>query len=205
MLYKVCGMRDKANVEALAELPIHMVGLNFYPNSKIFISVENDADAFDSISDDISLVGVFVNEEFDVVSEYIDSYQLDYVQLHGGESSMYCKLMKDLAGVIKVFGIDDDFDFKQTAEFEEADYFLFDTKTKDHGGSGQKFNWAKLDEYLGVTPFLLAGGIGPASASETLKIKHERFAGVDLNSKFETSPAVKDIRLINNFIKQTSK
>jgi len=204
MVYKICGMRDRANVEALSTLPIHMVGLNFYPKSKRYVSEENEETAFDSLSEDISLVGVFVDEEFDVVSSYIESYQLDYVQLHGSESSMYCTMMKDLAGVIKVFGVDSNFDFKSTTDFEDVDYFLFDTKTPAHGGSGTKFDWSKLNEYEGTTPFLLAGGIGSDDAKEIIAIKHPRFAGVDLNSKFETSPAVKDIRLINDFIKETS-
>lgn len=204
MLYKICGMRDGSNVEALSKLPIHMVGLNFYPASKRYISEDDDRDAFDSLSDDISLVGVFVKEEFDIVSEYIDAYQLDYVQLHGGESKMYCDAIKDLAGVIKVFSVDDDFDFKLTEAFESADYFLFDTKTKDYGGSGKKFNWNKLNEYKGHTPFLLAGGIGPGDAQEIQELKHDQFAGVDLNSKFESSPAVKEIDLIKEFIKETS-
>ncbi len=204
MLYKICGMRDKSNVEELSELAIHMVGLNFYPESKRYITDENDEDAFDSLSDDISLVGVFVQEEFDLVSDYIESYQLDYVQLHGGESSMYCNAMKDLAGVIKVFSVDDEFDFKSTEAFEDVDYFLFDTKTKDHGGSGNKFNWAKLDEYHGETPFFLAGGIGPDDYEIVKQIIHKQFAGVDLNSKFEISPALKNISLIKDFIKQTT-
>lgn len=197
-------MRDKANVEALSKLPIHMVGLNFYPPSKRYISTDDDADAFDSLSEDIQLVGVFVDEEFDIVSEYIESYQLDYVQLHGSESPMYCTAMKDLAGVIKVFGVDEEFDFNKTTAYEDVDYFLFDTKTKQHGGSGRKFDWTVLNNYTGDIPFLLAGGIGPEDNTEILKINHDKFAGVDLNSKFETSPAEKNIELIKDFIKETS-
>lgn len=204
MLYKICGMRDKENVQALSELPIHMVGLNFYPPSNRYISENNDADAFDSLSEDILLVGVFVDEEFDIVSDYVESFQLDYVQLHGSESPMYCTAMKDLAGVIKVFGVNEDFDFEKTKSYEDVDYFLFDTKTNEHGGSGRKFDWNVLNNYKGDIPFLLAGGIGPEDHAEILKINHVKFAGVDLNSKFETSPALKNIELINDFIKETS-
>jgi len=196
-------MRDKSNVAALSELPIHMVGLNFYPASKRYIAPDHAADSFDDLSEDIELVGVFVQEEFDIVTAYINSYQLDYVQLHGGESSLYCQCMKDLAGVIKVFSVDEDFDFSSTQEFSGMDYFLFDTKTKDYGGSGRKFEWEKLNEYQGDTPFLLAGGIGPNDADSILKLKHNQFAGVDLNSRFEDSPAVKNIDLIDKFIKAT--
>lgn len=193
-------MRAKENVAALSELPIHMVGLNFYPPSKRYISNEHEADSFDALSEDIELVGVFVQEEFDIVTEYINSYQLDYVQLHGGESSLYCQCMKELAGVIKVFSVDEDFDFTSTEVFDGMDYFLFDTKTKGYGGSGRKFDWTKLEEYKGNTPFLLAGGIGPKDAEEINKLQHLQFAGVDLNSGFETSPAMKDIDLIDKFI-----
>lgn len=204
MLYKVCGMRDKANVEALSSLPVHMVGLNFYPPSKRYINAGHPTDSFDSLSEDIELVGVFVQEEFDIVTDYINSYQLDYVQLHGGESSLYCKYMKELAGVIKVFSVDSAFDFSVTDEFEGMDYFLFDTKTEDYGGSGKKFSWEKLKEYQGSTPFLLAGGITPADGEEIMKLEHNQFAGVDLNSRFEDSPAIKNIDLIDKFIKATS-
>lgn len=204
MLYKICGMRDKENVQALSELSIHMVGINFYPLSKRYFSEEHEADAFDSLSEDIQLVGVFVDEEFDIVSEYVESYQLDYVQLHGSESPMYCTAMKELAGVIKVFGVGEDFDFAETKAYNDVDYFLFDTKTNEHGGSGRKFDWTKLNNYTVDIPFLLAGGIAPDDHKEILKINHNKFAGVDLNSKFEISPAVKNIELIKDFIKETS-
>ena len=204
MLYKVCGMRNKANVEALSKLPVHMVGLNFYPPSKRYINIDHATNSFDSLSEDIELVGVFVQEEFDIVTDYINGYQLDYVQLHGGESSLYCNCMKELAGVIKVFSVDSSFDFSVTDEFEGMDYFLFDTKTEDYGGSGKKFSWNKLKEYKGSTPFLLAGGITPDDGEEIMKLDHKQFAGVDLNSRFEDSPAIKNIELIDKFIKATS-
>ena len=105
--------------------------------------------------------------------------------------------------IIKAFSVDENFDFAQTQPFEgAAHYFLFDTKTAQHGGSGQKFNWKLLDKYEGHTPFLLSGGIGAGDAEEILKINHPKLTGVDLNSGFEDAPGMKNIEKLKSFINQ---
>jgi phosphoribosylanthranilate isomerase len=103
--------------------------------------------------------------------------------------------------VWKVFSIDDNFDFNKTKHYEGfAHKFLFDTKTPQHGGSGQKFNWGLLNQYTGQTPFFLSGGISAADTEGVKNIKHPQFLGLDLNSKFEISPALKDTRMLHKFL-----
>ena len=105
--------------------------------------------------------------------------------------------------IIKAFNVNENFDFETTLPYEKvADYFLFDTKTPLHGGSGQKFDWRLLDKYTGHIPFLLSGGIGPDDAEEILKINHPKLTGIDVNSGFEDEPGVKNIEKLKNFIDQ---
>jgi phosphoribosylanthranilate isomerase len=123
------------------------------------------------------------------------------VQLHGVELVKMCAELKKVGYiVIKAFPIAAAYNFKVTKDYEGAcDYFLFDTKTEAYGGSGLKFNWGMLDEYKGETPFILSGGIAADDAEALLKIEHPQFAGIDLNSKFEVSPGLKDVEKLNLF------
>ncbi|MBK5195968.1 MAG: phosphoribosylanthranilate isomerase, partial [Proteiniphilum sp.] len=132
--------------------------------------------------------------------------RLDILQLHGDESPAYCKELQDEGFlVIKAFGIETDqpFPTEEVQRYEACcDYFLFDTQTPIHGGSGKKFNWEILSAYNGDTPFLLSGGISPGDAEVVETFSHPKFQGIDLNSGFEASPAIKDVDLIQTFIEQ---
>jgi len=145
-------------------------------------------------------VGVFVNESLSKIVKIHKEYQLDLVQLHGSESVEYCMFLKELGiNIIKVFSIGDEFDFNETKDFQLATYFLFDTKGKLPGGNGVQFDWKLLSKYRGSTRFLLSGGIGPDHQEFELTGIHAACAGVDINSRFELSPGLKDIELIKEF------
>jgi len=197
LIVKVCGINREKNLNQISQLDVDMIGLNFYLGSKRFIN-----NISININSNIKRVGVFVDPTADEVEQYTKEAKLDYLQLHGSESPEFCKAMAETCPVIKAFGVDHDFDFAITKEYDFADYFLFDTKTILHGGSGEKFNWEKLNEYEGNIPFLLAGGIGPADAEHILQIEHPMFRGVDINSKFEIEPGIKNVRRVDEFIKQ---
>ena len=198
MIIKVCGMKHSDNIRDLQELPIDMMGMIFYEKSPRFV-YSNSKDV-DSIK---KRVGVFVNTDIDDIQKKIDEYKLDFIQLHGNESAELCKSVKESKPVIKAFSIANKDDFDKTADYEGiCEYFLFDTKTPDYGGSGIKFDWSILNSYQGNTPFLLSGGITSNDAEAIRTITHPLFAGIDLNSKFETSPGVKDIALLEKFIKE---
>jgi phosphoribosylanthranilate isomerase len=190
MKIKVCGMRDPMNIEAVAALRPDYMGFIFYPKSPRYIG-ETEKNL---VPENVIKTGVFVNESAEKINELIDRYNFDAIQLHGNESPEFCELFMDKLTVIKAFGIDKDFDFAQLEPYEVSiDYFLFDTKTDKHGGSGQSFDWSLLDQYQMDIPFFLSGGLSLENLEEVKAIKHPQFYGVDLNSKFEIEPGLKDI------------
>ncbi|MBN2805777.1 MAG: phosphoribosylanthranilate isomerase, partial [Prolixibacteraceae bacterium] len=128
-------------------------------------------------------------------------FHLDALQLHGSETPELCQKLKAKGfRIIKAFNLSKQNDFEAHAPF--CDFFLFDTPSEQHGGTGAKFDWSLLENYQGKTPFLLSGGIGPDDAEEVLQIQHPKLAGIDINSKFEISPGIKDTKQIERFIIQ---
>ncbi|MFD0793931.1 phosphoribosylanthranilate isomerase [Mucilaginibacter litoreus] len=193
MHIKVCGLKYPDNIKAVELLSPNYMGFICYQKSSRFID-EVDERALTDIPPHIKKTGVFVNEEAHTINTLIDKYHFDAIQLHGNESAELCKLFKGKFEVIKAFGVDDNFDFSILDAYESSvDYFLFDTKTVAHGGSGQTFNWGVLEKYKLSTPFFLSGGLSAENIKEVMQIKHPAFYGVDLNSRFELSPGLKDI------------
>jgi len=200
MIIKVCGIIEEQNMEAITSLPIEMVGLNFYPPSKRFLPYDN-MEIIDAIPAHVEKVGVLVNESADKAQELINDFDLDYLQLHGLESYDYCEELAEDCKLIKAFGIEEGDDIDQKVEgYEMCQYLLFDTKTPQHGGSGRKFDWNTLESYTGDVPFLLSGGIGPDDYDRILEVDHPMLVGVDINSKFEISPGIKNVESVASFV-----
>lgn len=201
MMIKVCGMRDEHNIRAVEHLDIDWMGFIFYPLSSRYVGEQ-----LSYLPEKVTRVGVFVNEQPEIVRKRAEQSRLQILQLHGKESPAYCReLKKQGYRVIKAFGIETDqpFPTENVQRYEgSCDYFLFDTKTPIHGGSGQKFNWELLNDYRGTIPFLISGGLSPGDAEVIKAFSHPQLMGVDLNSGFETSPAVKDTTLLQTFIEQ---
>ncbi len=198
---KVCGLNNQGSIEQLKELPINFMGFIFYKNSPRFFDNNISLEAIKIRSADIKKVGVFVNEASEVVLKLVREYQLDLVQLHGNETEIMCAELSNKVAVIKAFGINDEFDFIQLENYlPYVSYFLFDTNTKHYGGSGQQFNWQKLNEYEYDKPFFLSGGIDEESQEKIKQLNHPQLFGIDLNSKFEIEPGIKDINKLKNFI-----
>ena len=148
---------------------------------------------------------MFVNATIDDICQHVEDYALDVIQLHGKEAPTYIQALRSLYGdsiaIIKAFNIATTEDLQQTACYEgHADYFLFDTKAQQVGGNGTKFDWTVLDSYAGETLFLLSGGIGPDDAERVRAFHHPLLAGIDLNSRFELAPGLKDIQQLKTFI-----
>ena len=203
MKIKICGMKFPENIRAVAALKPDFMGFIFYPKSPRYAEPLDSA-ALSALPVSIKKIGVFVNENLENILTFVYKYKLDGVQLHGTELvEMSKELRKTGLMVIKAFPIAEAYNFRVTRPYEGVcDYFLFDTKTDAYGGSGVKFNWKMLDEYVGETLFLLSGGIAPDDAEAILKIIHPKFAGIDLNSKFEVKPGLKDVALLRNFLDQ---
>ena len=202
MFIKVCGMREGANVQEVTRLKPDLMGFIFYPKSKRFVGDDFDLSIVRSVMPEVQTVGVFVNEEVDKIISLVRKYSLDFVQLHGNESPASCQMLRDKGiKVLKAFGIHNEFDWTALEPYTAScDYFLFDTSTKDYGGSGVKFNWNTLNNYKLPTPFVLSGGIGPEDADVIKSISHPQLAGIDINSRFEVEPGLKDAGLLQTFI-----
>jgi phosphoribosylanthranilate isomerase len=197
---KICGMRDGENIMAVALLRPQYMGFIFYPKSPRFVGESFDIPA--NLPASIKRVGVFVSEANGVIMGKSKSLKLDLVQLHGNESPAQCDELKATGlGVIKVFSIDDDFNFESTKPFREVtDYFLFDTKGKYYGGNAKTFNWKILDKYDQEVPFFLSGGLSPDNVNTLGDLQKMNLHALDLNSGVEISPGLKDIEKIRTII-----
>jgi phosphoribosylanthranilate isomerase len=199
---KVCGMCDPLNVKEIAESKPDFMGFIFFPGSPRYVGEEPEMALFRNVPPGIKRIGVFVNENNHKILDLSMRTGLDMIQLHGNESPVSCILLKSSGlTIVKAFNIDKDFSFENLMQYMPVcDYFLFDTKSEKPGGNGRKFNWKKLAEYSLDKPFLLSGGIGPDDAGVIKSIKNRGFFAVDVNSRFETAPGIKDVALVKTFI-----
>ena len=221
MKIKVCGMRDAENIQQVKALGVNMIGLIFWPKSPRYVqSISTNAGiipdlknpAIKDISNpDASYVGVFVDEMPQNVVTHAYNYKLDYIQLHGNESPIYIDNLKNTLvpdilpniKIIKALSINEEADILKWKTYEgHVDMFLFDTKsTQTVGGTGKHFDWSLINMYDGNIPFLLSGGIGPDDAEAVKSFKHPMCVGIDLNSRFEKEPGMKDVDKLKAFLK----
>lgn len=195
MKIKVCGLTDHpANREIAAMSEIDLLGFIFYEQSKRFTGTTLS-------SEGKKRVGVFVNASLSTIRTAILEHDLDTVQLHGLETPELCRALRSEVTVVKAIGISDENDLRVISQYYGTiNYLLFDTKTPAHGGSGIVFPWELLRNYTGDIPFFLSGGIGPESVAALKQFHHPQFAGIDLNSRFETAPGIKDPVLVRQFL-----
>ncbi len=198
MKIKVCGMKHPENIKALVELNPDYMGFICYNLSSRYIA-DLQSDVLNTLPESICKTAVFVNEDLDKINALINQFGYNAVQLHGNESPAFCQALRGQVTVFKAFGVDDDFDFTQLNDYAgHVDYFMFDTKTIGHGGSGKTFNWDILAKYQLDIPFFVCGGLGPENIAGAKEIKHPAFYGVDLNSRFEIEPGLKNIDQLRN-------
>lgn len=225
MKLKVCGMKYVENIQEVAALQPDYLGFIFYEKSK-----RNFEGIIPELPKSIKKTGVFVNEIPEIVISLVEEYSLDAIQLHGDESETYVKDLKNQlterralfieenkhikkkknkhiiselpVEIIKVFGIKDNFDFQILKPYEDVvDFFLFDTKGKERGGNGTKFDWSVLKKYVSDKPFFLSGGIGLEDLEQLQIIGKSNLPiyAVDVNSKFESKPGLKNINEVKSF------
>ena len=190
---KVCGMRDAENIRQVADLGPDYMGFIFYPPSPRFVGA--DFRLLEESPAHIVRVGVFVNATNDEIKKQAMAIGFDHVQLHGSESVQQAASLAD-AGfkVIKVFSVDDTFDFAATKKYVSVvDYFLFDTKGKFHGGNARTFNWNVLQRYDQDVPFFLSGGISTENMNDITSLAGMNLFALDVNSGVEESPGVKSL------------
>lgn len=198
---KICGMKFPENISEIATLQPDYLGFIFYDKSpRYFKNLIPDLDK------SIKKVGVFVNPTFEEIEEKIKQYELDLIQLHGDESPEFCALIeKKLVKVIKAFSIYKEFNFKDLEKYYNyCSYYLFDTKGDNYGGNGTTFNWDTLKTYNLQKPYFLSGGIGPESKRDLKQFFGKDYSqnciAIDLNSKFEIEPGLKNPETLREFI-----
>ena len=219
MIIKVCGMRDADNIRDISALGVDMIGLIFYPPSPRYVQqFSSGAGIIPDYAPDMGKtplrVGVFVDDMPQNIVTRVYNYKLDYIQLHGNEpretlENLRATIDPDIKPkikIIKAISVSSAEDIKKYKEYVgAADLFLFDTKCKTVGGSGEQFDWQVLQAYDGDVPFLLSGGIGPDDAERIKNFHHPKCIGIDLNSKFEIEPALKDVEKLKQFLEKVKK
>lgn len=212
-------MRDADNIRDISALGVDMIGLIFYPPSPRYVQqFSSGAGIIPDYAPDMGKtplrVGVFVDDMPQNIVTRVYNYKLDYIQLHGNEpretlENLRATIDPDIKPkikIIKAISVSSAEDIKKYKEYvEAADLFLFDTKCKTVGGSGEQFDWQVLQAYDGDVPFLLSGGIGPDDAERVRNFHHPKCIGIDLNSKFEIEPALKDVEKLKQFLVKVKK
>ncbi len=207
-------MRDADNIRDISALGVDMIGLIFYPPSPRYVQqFSSGAGIIPDYAPDMGKtplrVGVFVDDMPQNIVTRVYNYKLDYIQLHGNEpretlENLRATIDPDIKPkikIIKAISVSSAEDIKKYKEYVgAADLFLFDTKCKTVGGSGEQFDWQVLQAYDGDVPFLLSGGIGPDDVERIKNFHHPKCIGIDLNSKFEIEPALKDVEKLKQFL-----
>lgn len=204
MKIKVCGMKYAENIQAVAELKPDFMGFIFYDRSPRFALTELGQAQISNLPEKITRVGVFVDEGLSDVLQICSEYGISTVQLHGTESPEFCRSLKKTGlEIIKAFGVDERFDFGITNAYAKViDCFLFDTKSLAHGGSGKKFDWSLIKRYESDIPYFLSGGIGLEHLNEIKKMNDDRLLAIDVNSRFEIKPGIKNINTLQTLFKE---
>ena len=212
-------MRDADNIRDISALGVDMIGLIFYPPSPRYVQqFSSGTGIIPDYAPDMGKtplrVGVFVDDMPQNIVTRVYNYKLDYIQLHGNEpretlENLRATIDPDIKPkikIIKAISVSSAEDIKKYKEYVgAADLFLFDTKCKTVGGSGEQFDWQVLQAYDGDVPFLLSGGIGPDDAERIKNFHHPKCIGIDLNSKFEIEPALKDVEKLKQFLVKVKK
>lgn len=212
-------MRDADNIRDISALGVDMIGLIFYPPSPRYVQqFSSGAGIIPDYAPDMGKtplrVGVFVDDMPQNIVTRVYNYKLDYIQLHGNEpretlENLRATIDPDIkpkVKIIKAISVSSAEDIKKYKEYVgAADLFLFDTKCKTVGGSGEQFDWQVLQAYDGDVSFLLSGGIGPDDAERIKNFHHPKCIGIDLNSKFEIEPALKDVEKLKQFLVKVKK
>lgn len=204
---KVCGLSQMNQIQELINLKVDILGFIFYEKSPRYVLNHLNLKDIAEIPH-YGKVGVFVNESINRIVETVTEAQIDIVQLHGNEDEIFIQKLKNELDknikIIKVFRIGNEVAETENWDLEEIDYFLFDTDSKTFGGTGQTFDWNILNQIEIPKPYVLSGGISLENINQIETLKNKPFA-VDINSKFEIEPGVKDLEKIKLFLKKTTE
>ncbi len=198
---KICGLKYPYNIREVAVFEPDFMGFIFYPQSPRYVGPNFVLPA--GLPERIARVGVFVNQQAETVLQLASAHRLTHIQLHGNESPDFCNSLYNQGySIIKAFGVNASFNFEWLQPYlSVTDYFLFDTRSKQYGGSGRAFNWTVLKKYTWNKPFFLSGGLSPALLKTNGLPRHPCLFALDVNSGVEDKPGLKNMNQIQNFIR----
>jgi len=208
MRIKVCGMTLPEQVMAFDAMGVDFAGFIFYPKSPRFVGNKITAEKMRKIKGHIAKVGVFVNEPYDDMMRTVEEYRLDMVQLHGDETPFFCEKVANYVTVVKAFRLSDNdpIDWIVRPYHDSTDMYMFDTMGAGYGGTGKKFDWNDLKAASIDKLYFLSGGIEPGDEENIKAFMDEPVAqklfSIDINSKFEIAPGVKDVKKVKQFVEQ---
>lgn len=208
MRIKVCGMTDLQQMHQLGQMGVEFAGMIFYHKSPRFVLKHLSGEMVKRAKLKVYKVGVFVNASYDEILNHVENFGLDMVQLHGDETPRFCEQVSNYIQTIKAFriGEDENISWKVKDYYDSCDMYLFDTLGAGYGGTGKKFNWEMLKEAAINKPYFLSGGIEPGDAAAIKTFVNEEAAknlfALDVNSKFEVSPGVKNMGLVRSFVEE---
>ncbi|MEO6637768.1 MAG: phosphoribosylanthranilate isomerase [Ginsengibacter sp.] len=206
MKVKVCGITTIGQLQELNKMGVDYAGMIFYEKSPRYALSKLRSKAVSALKLKTEKVGVFVNTSENDIMTQIELYELDYVQLHGSETPNFCNHISNHVKVIKAFRIDEQnahIDWIVKPYEEACDFYLFDKGSAGiYGGTGKKFDWHLIENAIIGKDFFLSGGIGPEDVDALKNFNHPYFYGVDINSKFETEPGIKNMELVKDFVRE---
>jgi phosphoribosylanthranilate isomerase len=222
MKIKVCGMTDITQLHQLGEMGVDFAGFIFYPKSPRYVFRHGlTGSEVKKAKLKVYKVGVFVDASYEEIMKQVNEFGLDMVQLHGRETPFECSKIADYIHVIKAFRFmeNDHVEWMIKDYYADADMFLFDTgvpapkEDRDnpalYGGTGRKFNWNRLKGLKIGKPFFLSGGIEPGDAGLVKNFMKDPVSKdlfvVDVNSRFESSPGIKDMKLVSQFMHELNE
>lgn len=202
MMLKVCGITSFEQLQQLDRLEVNFAGMIFYEKSARFVGAKLQSESSKIKDLKLKRVGVFVNASNEELRAKVKEFHLNFVQLHGDESAAFCKEIQEFVPVIKAIRIGQATNLEESIkDYNDAcSFFLFDTDSKQYGGTGKRFNWSILKETQITKPFFLSGGIGLEEADEVKTMNHPMLYAVDINSRFERAPGIKDMDSVKQFI-----
>ena len=207
MRVKVCGITQEEQLVKLHQAGVTFAGLIFYPKSQRYVLRHMTTSQIKK-ENNVNKVGVFVNASIEEVLQMVDECRLHMVQLHGDETPRYCEKIADYISVVKAFRVSesDNIGWRIKDYMDVCDMFMFDTEGAGYGGTGKKFDWNKLKEVTVGKPYFLSGGIEPGDVQRLKNFEKSPEAkalfAIDINSRFETHPGLKDLELVKKFIQE---
>lgn len=204
--WKVCGMKTPDNIAGALQLQPDYMGFIFYQKSPRYVGADWQGPGTD-FPESTAKVGVFVNEDPEKIKLLADQHRFDYLQLHGDEGPEYCReLNKAGYRIMKAVGLRTEADLERLAKYTPwVEFFLFDTPSQQYGGTGETFDWSLLETYDAKQPFFLSGGLSTENVPAVSELRHPGIWALDVNSRFETEPGIKDIARLKEFKEQLQK